>query len=308
MKKNQKTKIFFCLIALALFGFLFNKANASSAGLSVDTSLVMLRMEPGKETQFSFTLRNQTDQAQVVHLETKDIDVGDENKLIFLDIPDGPSKLVVFDQNDFTLSPGQSHRVDAKIIVPTKQETRIQMMTMVSFSPEEESGLSEGPRITGEIGVYTILTGSEAQNATGKIEKMEYPKMVEKEAEFSTLYVNKGDLQFVPQGKISVLNVLSENLQEFPFEEHYVFPQRKFTFKKDLDIFSPFGFYKIKVSFRDGNKQLLEETRYIFGKFFPIEVVAVILLFWLFLKILKKVRLKSRKEIRPYELFFKRKK
>lgn len=297
MKKNQKIKIFFCLLSLVFFAAVVEKASAASVGLSVDTSLVMLRMEPGKETQFSFTLRNQTDQAQAVHLETKDIDVGDENKLIFLDIPDGPSKLVVFDQNDFTLAPGQTHPVKAKIIVPTKQETRIQMMTIVSFSPKEESALSEGPRITGEIGVYTILTGSEAQNASGKIEKMEYPRVVEKEAEFKALYVNKGDLQFVPQGKISVLNVLSENLQEFPFEEHYIFPERKFTFRKNLDIFSPFGFYKIKVSFKDGNKQLLEETKYIFGKFFPGEVVSVILLLWLLLRILKKVRLKNRKEI-----------
>jgi hypothetical protein len=219
--------------------------------------------------KFSFKIENKTGQDQIIHLEEKDITIGNDNSIIFLDANDGPSTWVSFEQNDFILSVGQSQEITAKIAVPDGQENGEEMMTMVSFSSPDIS-LDGGPKVSGSIGVYTLLSGMNTSNADGNIKNISYPKLISKSSNVDVVYENNGDVQFVPQARISIANLLTKERVEFPFENHFVFPEKSFTFKKSLAEFSEFWIYEIKVSFKDGNGKLLEKTGYAVGLFFPI--------------------------------------
>jgi len=295
MRKNNSK--FFCLTGAVLFLLSFsNSALAENSGLGVDTSAVMLRIEPGKELDFSFNIKNQTDSKQIVHLEQRDIEIGNENAVSFLDVSNGPSSWVVFEENDFTLESNQGRPVKASLKIPENQKASIQMMTMVSFSSSEDLAVI-GPRATGSIGVYTLLSGSEAQNASGKIESFTYPKFVDKEFNVGVVYLNNGDVQFVPQGKVSVINLFSREKKEIPFDNHFIFPGKKITFSKDLSELSPFGFYQIRISFIDGNKQLLEKTGYVFGKFLFWIIFPGIVVFLYFVRMLLVERKKNSQSV-----------
>ena len=296
MSMEKRKLKFFCLL-IVLLGFFFSseKVLADNAGLSVDTSLIMLRTEPGKDLQFSFNIKNQTAVEQVVHLEEKDILIGNENELTFVDVTQGPSSWVAFEQNDFVLKPGQLQVVKADIKFPKNEKiSNAQMMTMVSFAPEDAS-VPQGPKVSGNIGVYLILSSSDAQNAAGKVEKLAYLKFVDKTADVSVVYANGGNVQFVPQSKLSIANPFTTERREISFENHFVFPGKKVTFTKNLSGLSVFGFYEIRYSFKDGNGQLLEKTGYVVGKLFPILLLIALLVFGIFIKKLIKIRKENSK-------------
>ncbi|MEI7620917.1 MAG: hypothetical protein WCJ51_00115 [Candidatus Moraniibacteriota bacterium] len=276
--------IFSFLVASAFL--LASNAQAETAGLSVNTSLVMLRFEAGKELEFSFSLKNQTKLAQKVHLTEKDIALGDENSLSFLDAVGGPSSWVTFQENDFVLPAGASKAVNGRVKIPALQRAgNLQMLTLVSFASANEE-VQTGSKVEGSLGVYTLLTASDAQNATGKLERLQYPFFSSEQAQIIASYLNTGDVQFVPQGKMVVTNLLTKQSDQIAFENHFVFPGKKFSFSQTLTKLSPFGFYKIQATFQDGNKQLSEKTGLLIGQFFlPAVALGLLLLAFLFTRL-----------------------
>jgi hypothetical protein len=304
----QKNTSYIFLFALCLLSALISldDAKADLAGLSVDTSVIMLRMENKKEIPFSFTVKNQTSAPQQVHLEERDITIGNENEVTFVDAKDGPSSLVTFAQNDFLLAGGQAQKIMGTFALPDQQKNSIEMMTLVSFASQEVSP-EGGPKVSGSIGVYTLLAGSSAQDAAGTIKEVNYTKFIKDNVDFSAVYENIGDVQFVPQAKISIASLLTRERVEIPLENHFVFPARKFTFAKKLDNVSAFGAYEIKVSFKDGNGKLLEKTVYTFGRFFPALLIFGLLIFGYFIKKLLELRQRNWKEVRVHGVFARRK-
>ncbi|MDD5397356.1 MAG: hypothetical protein PHW24_04885 [Candidatus Moranbacteria bacterium] len=268
MGKNRK--LFLSLAAFLLVGsFSARSVSAEITGLSIDTSVLMLRMEPGKELRFSFDVKNQMNDAQNINLKEKDIAIGNDNNFIFLDAADGPSSWVTFDQNDFVLQPQQAKTVIGTMQIPSGQTNTFAMMTLVTFS-SQNSLPESGPKVSGSVGVYEILSGKDAKNPMGKIEKLTSLKMINDSIDVEVVYANIGDVQFIPGARVSATNFLLRDKVEFPFDNHFVFPGKTFTFKKNIPNLSPWWAYEIKASFKDGNGKLLEKSVFAFGKFFPI--------------------------------------
>ncbi len=307
MMKKRKLKLYCLLMTVICLG-LFSRSTvlADTAGLGVDTSVVMLRMESGKDLQFSFNAKNQTKVEQLIHLEEKDITIGDENIVTFVEAAGGPSSWVVFEENDFVLEPGQTKKIEATLKIPKEQKAGAQLMTIISFASKDALPL-EGPKVSGNIGVYTLLSNGEAQNASGKIESLTYAKFVHNSTTVNVVYSNTGDVQFVPQGRVSIANLFTKKRSEISFDNHFVFPGKKVTFTKNLAGLSSFGAYELKISFKDGNGQLLENSGYVIGEFFPIVLVLVVILLLFFGVILMRIRRRNSKENRTHALFGKKK-
>ncbi|NTV40964.1 MAG: hypothetical protein HGA61_01695 [Candidatus Moranbacteria bacterium] len=284
-------KIFLCLMLVGFFCvFLSGKALAESVGLGVDNSVIMLRAGDKKDLPFSFNIKNQTNSDQKIHLEQKDISIGDENDINFLDAQSGPSSLVFFQENDFILKAGQSRLIRAAFeSVGNEQISNSQTMTLISFSPEENQNKA-GSTISGSIGVYVIISGEETQNAAGKIESFSLPKYFRSSVEIKTSYTNIGDLQFVPQGKVVIFNILTREKIEVPLENHFVFPGKKFTFVKTMFNLSPVWIYRLDVIFIDGNKGISEKGGITVGGAFPIVLLFGTIILFYFVVFLIKVR------------------
>ncbi|MDD5397233.1 MAG: hypothetical protein PHW24_04215 [Candidatus Moranbacteria bacterium] len=294
MRKNRK--LFLSLTFFLLVGSFFAKnVSAEITGLSIDTSVLMLRMEPGKELRFSFDVKNQMNEAQNINLKERDIAIGNDNNFIFLDGADGPSSWVTFDQNDFVLQPEQAKTVIGTMQIPAGQTNTFAMMTLVTFSAQN-SLPENGPKVSGSVGVYEILSGKDAKNPSGKIESLNCPKLINDSIDVEAKYANIGDVQFIPQARVSATNVLLRDKVEFPFDNHFVFPGKTFTFQKNISNLSPWWAYEIKVSFKDGSGKLLEKSTFAFGKFFPIVFFLIVGIGTLFARRLLEIRRRNSRQ------------
>ncbi len=288
-----------CVSAFILFSLFYCEiVKAETIGLSVNTSAIMLRLESEKKQDFSFTVKNETSSQQTLHLQEKDIVIGNENEVTFLDIQDGPSSWVTFEQNDFLLEANQSQLIRATFQIPVGQVVgNIQMMTLVSFESGNIVNPLDGQRVNGNIGIYTIFSGNDAQNASGKFEKMTCSKFINESISINAVYLNNGDVQFVPIAKIKFFNLFTKNSRETFLDRHFVFPGKKVTLKQNFSGFSSFGIYSVKVSILDGNGQISEKTSYAVGKLFPIVLLLGIIFFWFLARLLMIARAKNSRKM-----------
>ncbi len=296
--KFKRVQILVGVLFLVVNIFFSQVVVAEKIGVAVDSSMVVTQVESEKNAQFSFRIKNQTDFAQSIHLEVRDISIGDDNKVVFLEAKDGPSSLVIFERNDFILAGGQTQQVRASLQIPDGQKIGAQMMTFVSFEPQnKESSTVDGPKVNGSIGIFTIISAKGAKNAAGMLGNLSYLKLDNGSAVVNVQYSNVGDVQFVPKGRLSILNLLTKEKSETSFEDHFIFPEKSFTFKKNIFKLSPFWVYEVKVSFVDGNGSFSEKSKYVMGKFFPIVFFLIFAILGFLSFFLMKMRKKNSLEI-----------
>ena len=251
---------------------------AEKSKITVNRSVIDLSAQSGLDVEFSFTIRNDSQEKQRINLEAEDIALGNNNVMEIIKAQGGPSELVKFAENDFVLDPNGEKEVSGVMMLSQeeKEASFYNMLTLVSFSSAEDGTGRQGPRIQGKIGIYTFIKVGENHNASGTMGGITLPKIIKGEQDLGVAYRNTGDVYFVPEKEIKIRNLLGGSQRDIFLDDHFVFPGKEVIFSGKIGHVSPWGIFHIKIKFIDGAGGLQIMNKYACGYLFPIGALSAL--------------------------------
>ncbi|EKE11303.1 MAG: hypothetical protein ACD_15C00109G0003 [uncultured bacterium] len=269
---DKKNIFIWNIIFLAMVFFCPQISQAQESKITVDRGIIDLSSQSGRDAEFYFSVRNDSAENQKIDLSASDIRIGDDNVMEIVEAQGGPSSLVSFKEDEFVIKPHEIKSVSGVIKLSQKEKgaSFYNIMAMVSFTGADKEEEASGPQASGKIGIHIFTKVGESHDASGKIEGISIPKILKENNELKVSYRNSGDIYFVPQGGAKIKNLLDGLEKDILLDKHFVFPGKKVVFSGKVEDISSWGFFRIKISFIDGNGKKEVATRYSIGYFFPI--------------------------------------
>jgi hypothetical protein len=276
----------FGYIFLVLFAFFFSTSLYCSAerekiGLSVDQSIFSFNLYPGQQQEFVLRVKNITDRKQQFDVEVRDFSVDNNNKTNFL-----PERNELFGMKDWIkpegenvwmIEAGEERLVKFILSVPENANVGSHYSAVIfSVLPEIDFENFQKPIVRGEVGTYIFLNVGGQISGDGLIENFTSPLVIDKEADFSVTFENRGNVHYVPYGEIKIKNIISQKDFNNKLEKHFVFPGKKYTFKYNWKPPSTFGIYTAEAFFVDQTGRNLSEKKMLFGKAFLMLIGALV--------------------------------
>ncbi|MFA5994621.1 MAG: hypothetical protein WC823_06720 [Parcubacteria group bacterium] len=279
MNRVSENRVVLAIFFLMIMLFFPHFSQAEKAQLTVDRGMIDVPAQSGQDAEFSFSVRNDSSEKQVINLEERDITLGDDNVMSVVEAQGGPSNLVVFQENNFIMEPGATKKIIGvmQLTQEKKEAAFYNMLTLISFAGVATGEELMGPQVQGKIGVYTFIKVGENHNATGRIEEIGLAGFLRGDEEIRVVYANTGDVYFVPKTKVIIKNVFGGWEKEISLDQHFVFPGRQVTFVGKIAGNSPWGFFQVQTKFVDGMGGVQIATSYACGYLFPVGVILVLL-------------------------------
>ena len=248
-------------------------AQEQQAGLSISPALIEETLDPGKEVEYSVTVKNLNSSEQKYYISTKDIvDVQDGGTPVFADANAEKTGMELADWvtlgvTEITLPGGMSERVNFKLAIPGDATPGSHFgSVIISVDPPEmeSSGAAVGYKVANIISIRVAGDAVEAANIRQFSTKRFFSGS--KNIDFGVRIENTGNVLVRPVGPIEVYNMLGKKVDTFIFNENRnaVFPKkvREYTFNWQGEG-TGFGRYEAVISpvYGDsGSKKTMSST------------------------------------------------
>lgn len=278
-------KISFFMIFFLFFFLLSNFTNAEQRGIGINKTIFSLETKAGEEQNFSLSVKNLFLEEQEIEIEAGSFEIaGKNNQIVFL--PKNSEKSVddwfILEESNFKLQANEEKNISVKMKIPSEAKGgSYQGVLFFKISPKnlKDNSVNE----SGAIGVqFLINVLSDKKNGTGEISYLKSPFFVGNNLKIDFGFKNTGNFYYVPQGEISVKNVFTRKEEKRVVENHFVFPEKQFNFLAEEKSFFWLGWYKIGLTFMDGDGKIHHEDDYFVGYlFFPMIFFILMIAFFL---------------------------
>jgi len=285
--------------ALVFFGAAF-PVDAANTGLTIQPIKASHTIEPGKSVESSILLTNASDEDINVDVKVEDfIPLAGADSIQFVSRAPGVTTVrdwvAVQGGSSFVFKKGETRRIPYTITAPADAEPGSHF-GVAFFKATRLDDAGAQLKVGTQVGMLIFVTVPGDFRQEGRILDFTAPGFVQTgPVGFSMSFENTGTVHFEPKGKITIRNMFGNEVGVVPIEGNVVLPTGKRELKFQWDTSGILlGAYTADASVLDGEGNELTSdsvTFYAFPVWYSLGfIVSVLVLFWLFLFIKRRVR------------------
>jgi len=271
-------KKYYIAVILSFFCIGVSGAFAQNIGFAVDQTVVAFDVSPNEQTEFILKVKNTSNEKQHVFVDVVDYEISDNNDITFIDSENrenGIKDLISPDKKEIDISPNSVEIV--KFFVKANDNTSVgSHRGVVLFRAKNTSDENKQVTVQGQIGVHVLINVKGDIYSSGKINSFILPFVTFGDTVYKVEFENTGNIHYVPHGEMILTNIITKARHNYKFNQHFVFPHKKFNFVLQKNIPSLFGLYEAKVVFVDGDGAVHTDKSYILGFLFPVLIILLI--------------------------------
>lgn len=288
IKRKLKTTIARSLILLAvsLFALPINRAEGEdAASLSITPSVQEMIVEPGRETEQVFELKNLSKIPLPIKSYIRVFGASDEmGGIDITEIPDQQrlsiTSWVSVESSDFILQPDQIRKIKLRFSPPADLPPGGYYGILFAEPLLLESLLADRSlQIGGRIGALLFLVGAGEINEKGSIVPLDSPRYIlgNSRPDLKIRFQNEGNVHLRPSGKATIENIITKNSRSVEVPEFIVLPGKIRQQIVSVGALKWPGIYKVKTQLYYGRDKIIsEETSVLY--YLPVVPIIVILL------------------------------
>lgn len=262
--------------------------NSTHGDFAIGPGKVELEINPGESKTVNITVTNRMGDERVFNFETEDFTGSQDitQTAVLLGDERGPYSLkdyISVPEWSFTLKNGERATVPVTVSIPTDAQPGGLYGSLLTSTASKPNAEKIGPTstIVARLGTLLFITIPGPVNHDGQLTKFETNggKQIYASGpiDFRLLYENKGSVYVNPYGKISIKNMLGEEVKNIEVEPWYALPGSLRLREVRWDSSFLVGRYTATASINRGYDNIIDTKSFSFWVI-PIKLLAIIVL------------------------------